>query len=309
MPPPSTYPTLKALKTIEAVIRLKSLTRAAGELNLSVSAVAFQVDNAELVLGAKLVERRGRGLAVSPEAEEMAAQLRAGFETVDKAVERMLLRGKRRRSITVGMLPSFATLWFLPRLHHFSRFNPAVDIRISATERRSNLAEESIDCAIRCGSGAWEGVDAQLLFPQRLAPVCHRSYLQKHGRVRSPKDLKNHIVIIDEQRADEWDAWFASFGLDQPKLTNMQKMEGRDLAFEGVAAGMGIGLLDVSLIRSQLQTGDLVQLSGPSLETGWGHYLLRPAGKQHEPHLSSVLDWIVKEAGAAAEPKHSGGVL
>ncbi len=302
MPPSSSYPTLKALKTVEAVIRLKSLTLAARELNLSVSAVAFQVDNAELALGATLVQRQGRGIAVSPEAEEMAAQLGAGFKLLDNAVERMLLRSTLRRSITVGMFPSFATLWFLPRLHHFSRSNPAVDVRISATERRSNLTEESIDCVIRCGVGPWEGLDARLLFLQRLAPVCHRSYLQRNGRPQSPENLKNHSMIIDEQRADEWEAWFASIGLEQPKLTNIQKVEGRDLAFESATAGVGISLLDVSMIRTQLKTGDLVQIFEPSLETGWGHNLLTETGKQHGPHVTSFLDWITEEAGAAAEP-------
>ena len=90
-------PSLKALRSFEAAARLQSLTLAAQELNVSVSAIAFQVRQVEAGLGQKLLARSGRALAVTESGRSLARELGAAFALIDASVARSRPTGEVRR--------------------------------------------------------------------------------------------------------------------------------------------------------------------------------------------------------------------
>jgi DNA-binding transcriptional LysR family regulator len=290
-------PTLKALHSFEAAARLKSLTRAAAELGVSVSAVAFQVRQVEEGLGAKLLVRSGRSLEVTAEGQKLSAELRRAFAAIDGAVGAFRTAGSERRSVTVSMLSSFASLWLLPRLAAFRRRFPDIEVRISTTEAHADLAAGDIDCAIRCGPGGWEGVNAERLFPQRLAPLCHPAHPAAARREGAPLP-PGRDLIVNALRDDEWAKWFAATGTARAEPPDAQPFEGRELVADAVQAGLGIGLMDVSVFAREIEAGELVQL-GPAVETGWSHYLVRPAQEAVDEGVEAFRAWIMEEIAPA----------
>lgn len=280
-------PSLKALRSFEAAARLESLTLAAQELNVSVSAVAFQVRQVEAVLGCALLRRSGRGLAATESGKALARELGAAFASIDSSLARF--RPGAERTVTVAMLPSFAALWLLPRLAGFKAAHPELEVRILTADRLVNLEAEQVDCAIRCGPGSWPGLRAETLFPQKLAPMCSPAHPAaiKGLSAAAPEDL-----IVNSRHAGEWRDWYSASGIDSADPPRGQRLDGRELIAEAVLAGLGIGLMDVSIFARHLRDGELVQLE-PAVPTGWSHYLVTPQGAAPSRPREAFREWIL----------------
>jgi LysR family glycine cleavage system transcriptional activator len=286
-------PSLKALRSFEAAARLESLTLAAQELNVSVSAVAFQVRQVEAGLGCTLLSRNGRGLAATDAGKALARELGAAFAMIDTSL--LKFRSVSKRVVTVSMLPSFAALWLLPRLACFREAYPDFEVRILTSDRLVNLNAEQVDCAVRAGRGNWLGLRAELLFPQKLAPMCSANHpaVQKGVSGSDPKEL-----IVNSRHPTEWSDWFSAAGISAHAQPSGQFLDGRELVAEAVLAGLGIGLMEVSIFDRHIRDGELVQL-GQALHTGWGHYLVVPEGAPASPPREAFREWILSEAEEA----------
>jgi LysR family glycine cleavage system transcriptional activator len=286
-------PSLKALRSFEAAARLESLTLAAQELNVSVSAVAFQVRQVEAGLECKLLRRDGRGLAATEAGKALARELRAAFAQIDASLASF--RSSAKRVVTVSMLPSFAALWLLPRLAGFRAAYPDYEVQILTSDRRVNLDAEQVDCAIRCGPGDWPGLRADLLFPQRLAPMCSPSHpaVQQGLSAAAQRDM-----IVNSRHDHEWSGWFAAIGVDAPAPPQGQRLDGRELIAEAVLAGLGIALVEAAMFARQVRDGVLVQL-GPAVDTGWSHYLVTPGAASACPPRDAFREWLLSEAKEA----------
>jgi LysR family transcriptional regulator, glycine cleavage system transcriptional activator len=289
-------PSLKALRSFEAAARLESLTLAAQELNVSVSAVAFQVRQVEAGLGRKLLTRSGRALAATEPGKALARELGAAFASIDSSLTRF--RDGAERALTVTMLPSFAALWLLPRLAGFRAAHPEYEVQILTSDRLVNLNAEQVDCAIRCGPGSWPGLPSETLFPQKLAPMCSPAHpaAGKGLSAAAPEDL-----IVNSRHPQEWGEWCSALGLPTPAPPQGQRLDGRELIAEAVLAGLGIGLMDVSIFARHIRDGALVQLDR-AVPTGWSHSLVIPEGAAASPPREAFREWILtkaKEAQAA----------
>ncbi|HYG48767.1 MAG TPA: LysR substrate-binding domain-containing protein [Allosphingosinicella sp.] len=286
-------PSLKALRSFEAAARLESLTLAAQELSVSVSAVAFQVRQVEAGLGCTLLRRNGRGLAATEPGKALARELGAAFAMIDSALSRH--RSGAKRAVTVSMLPSFAALWLLPRLAGFKAAHPEHDVRILTSDRLVNLKAERVDCAIRCGRGNWPGLRAEPLFPQTLAPMCSPAHpaAGKGLSAAAPEDL-----IVNSRHAGEWSDWFSGVGIDAPDPPQGQRLDGRELIAEAVLAGLGIGLMEASIFARHIREGELVQLDR-AVPTGWSHYLVTPDDAPPSRPREAFREWILSSAKEA----------
>lgn len=286
------------MQTLEAVARHRSLSAAAREIGISVSAVAFQLREIEQIVGRKLVARSGGGVSIDPAAAAAAAQMTAPFATL-RASAATLREPPRRRVVRMTMLANFAAIWFLPRLAAFHAANAEIEIEVVTGTRLVDLGAEQLDCGVRCGSGDWPELDCSALFPQRFGPVAHRAYLERAGMPADPAGLARHRLIASHDRIDEWHEWFAEAGAQFPPGAAMHLVDGRDLALAAVRAQAGIALLDLSLIADSLAAGDLVQLFDTALLSGWHHWFVAPAGEA-DPAIARLRDWLLAESRAAA---------
>ena len=80
---------ITALRSFVAVAGTGGVTRAAGVLNLTQSAVSMQLKRIEEVLGAALFDRSGRGIALTDEGELLLSYARRLVSLNDEAVARL----------------------------------------------------------------------------------------------------------------------------------------------------------------------------------------------------------------------------
>src|SRR4029078_7973830 len=83
-------PSLNGLRAFEAAARHLSFTLAAAELNVTQTAISHQIRRLELELGTKLFVRQNRALTLTPEARDYLPGVRAAFNDLKLASERLL---------------------------------------------------------------------------------------------------------------------------------------------------------------------------------------------------------------------------
>ncbi|MEM7529478.1 MAG: LysR family transcriptional regulator [Pseudomonadota bacterium] len=80
---------LTALRSLVTVMDVGGVTRAAQQLNLTQSAVSMQLKRLEEALGQQLLDRSGRGPALTPQGEQMVSYARRLLSLNDEALARV----------------------------------------------------------------------------------------------------------------------------------------------------------------------------------------------------------------------------
>ncbi|MFN5717654.1 MAG: LysR family transcriptional regulator, partial [Bradyrhizobium sp.] len=88
----SRLPSLNGLRAFEAAARHMSFTLAASELNVTQTAISHQIRRLEEELGVRLFIRQNRSLSLTPEAAEYLPGVRAAFNDLRLATDRLLRR-------------------------------------------------------------------------------------------------------------------------------------------------------------------------------------------------------------------------
>src|ERR1051325_12045027 len=107
-------PSLNGLRAFEAAARHMSFTLAASERNVTQTAISHQIRRLEEELGIQLFIRQNRALSLTPEAKEYLPGIRAAFNDLRLATDR-LKRRDNDHVLTVSTLASLAAKWLLPR--------------------------------------------------------------------------------------------------------------------------------------------------------------------------------------------------
>ncbi|CAN7656248.1 LysR substrate-binding domain-containing protein [Mesorhizobium sp. LjRoot246] len=284
---------LNGLRAVETVARLGSLAAAAGELNVSVSAVSQQISRTEKQLGQALFERTTSGLVLTEFGALFASRLGAGFRELAQAVA--LADEATQCTLVVSVAPAFASKWLLPRLsRHFDR-HPNVLLRIDASVRLANLDHSDIDIAIRLGDGKWPGGRAELLLAQEVFPVCAPAIAQK---LKSIEDLAQTCAITDERAMINWESWFETAGV--PPVTFLKGARFTDpmLCLESAIAGHGVMLGWQLLAADALADGRLVAPFGIRAQSGLGYWLVTSSTKAESRKVRDFKAWIREEIEA-----------
>ena len=97
---------LSAVRIFEAAARRRSFKAAAGELNLSPSAVSHALRKMEETLGVALFERVGQGIAPTPAGEALRDHVGRAFAELDRGFDLVANRGPQL--LRLHCAPSFA---------------------------------------------------------------------------------------------------------------------------------------------------------------------------------------------------------
>ncbi len=166
-------PSLNGLRAFEAAARHGSFVGAAAELNVTQAAVSRMVRLLEERFGFQLFERRPNGLDLTPQGKALQPGLTSAFDAIAGIAEQVTAM-RTTPVLTLGVGPSFAVRWLIPRLRGFYEQHPEIDVRLS-TGGAINPFRDDWTCGILLGDGNWEGYESELLFTTDLFPVCSKA--------------------------------------------------------------------------------------------------------------------------------------
>jgi LysR family glycine cleavage system transcriptional activator len=289
-------PSLNGLRAFEAAARHLSFTQAAAELNVTQTAISHQIRRLEEELGIRLFLRKNRALALTPKARDYLPGVRAAFNDLRLATDR-LLRKDDDHVLTVSTLASLAAKWLLPRLTAFQEAHPGIDVRITTSTALVDFGGGDVDAAIRYGRGNWQGLRAEWLMADDFFPVCSPALLNGKRPLKCPEDLREHVLLHTSTNNDDWRQWLTAAGLP----SDISKPPGItfDLILMTVQAaidGIGVAMGRTSYVQDDIAKGRLVVPFKIALPADAGFYLVFPEGVPEPPKLGAFRQWLLASA-------------
>lgn len=296
---------LVQLRSLEAVVRLGGVGRAARALNLAQPTVSTQLKELASALGLVLFEPRGRSLVPTPIGHRLALAARAmgaawqAFED-DAAALQGLRRGRLRLAAVT------TTEYFLPDLlGPFARQYPGIEIE---------LAVENRDAVVARLERGDDELAAMMLPPTHL-PLARWPFLENplviiapadHALARRRRlklaDLTGEPLLAREAgsgtRAAAEQA-FAAQGVDWPPRMALGSNEA---VKHGVRAGLGLAVLSRhTLVRDPSAEGlAVLPVAGFPLRRQW-HLVWRQDRALSLP-ARTLLDDLRTRLGVKARP-------
>src|SRR3984893_4204186 len=111
-------PSLNGLRAFEAAGRHGSFTAAATELNVTQAAVSRMVRLLEQRLGFMLFRRHANALELTPHGRAFLSGLTDSFDSIARLAEQVAAM-RAGPVLTVGVPPTLAVNWLIPRLPGF----------------------------------------------------------------------------------------------------------------------------------------------------------------------------------------------
>jgi DNA-binding transcriptional LysR family regulator len=146
---------MDVLRTFVTGFELGSFARAAERLGRSQSAVSTQLRKLEEQVGQPLVQKAGRGLALTPAGESMLGYAKRLLDLNDEAIDR--LRGTELEGwARLGLAQDFAESWLPAVLKRFARAYPRVRIEVQVglgAQLVEKTLKGDLDIALVWGDG------------------------------------------------------------------------------------------------------------------------------------------------------------
>jgi len=281
---------LGSLQAFVAAARAGNLTRAAGQLNLTVSALSHQLKKLETRLDRRLFERGPRGVKPTTEGQRLLDAVGPHLESIERALGNLKVRAGD--SLAVTTLPSMASSWLIPRLGRYSALHPEVQLSLHSSVSVVDFEADPIDAAVRFGPGNWPGVIAEHLFDDWLTPVVSPALLEKHGT--PTLDRLGAWPLLGDP-SDRWRIWFERFGGAAPRRY-VASFSDSEMLLRAAAEGIGIALGRLTLAQALMDAGRVVTLTACRLRSDFSHYLVYPKRSAEHPGLQSFRAWLLAEA-------------
>lgn len=296
-------PPLAALRAFSAFAETGNVVQAGAALNVSHAAISQQLRALETHMGAALLDRSGRALALTADGEHLARALQLGFTAIQAAVQDISAAGAAR-PLHVTCTPLFAAHWLMPRLAGFQAEHPEIDLVLDPSGGLVELKPGGVDIALRFGEGQWPGLEAMLLLPSAMVVIAAPGLLGGR-RVAAPEDLLD-LPWLEELGTSEASHWLQSRGVQQALRGPRTRLPG-NLLMQAVRAGQGVAVSVRRFVEEDLKSGRLIELFAE--EGARGYYIVTRPGVLR-PEARKLVAWLRRQAepvsGGAAVQQDTG---
>lgn len=289
---PRILPNLSQLEAFEATARLGTVSRAASELSLTQSAVSRQILALEAALGVALFVRVRKRLALTEAGLSYLEEVRASLSGLEAATEALRAARGRGGVLNLGVPPTFAAAWLVPRLGGFQAAYPEIRVRLATRLEPFDFTFDPLDAAIHFGGPDWPGGTTELLAHEDRAAVAAPALAE---RLASAEDVAKAPRIQITSRPFAWREWFEAFGLVEPATPARLHVDTFAMAAEAVFAGLGAAVLPIFAVAGALAEGRVRLVLDQRLRGEQAYYLATPAGRGAHYPLAAFRAWLTRE--------------
>ena len=233
---------IDAMQAFVAVADLQGFAPAARKLGMSPSGVTRLIAALEDRLGARLLQRTTRQVALTDVGARYLERVRRILADVEEAegsaqAERTRPSGRLVVSAPIG----FGRLHVSPVMSAYLTRYPEVSGELRLSDRMINLVEDGVDLAIRIGHLADSTLVGRHVGEMRRIVVASSGYLKRHGEPRTPQAIASHQTIQFGATAAQPDWHFVEGGKEvrvacTPRLTT----NSADAAIQHAEQGGGL---------------------------------------------------------------------
>jgi len=302
-------PSLQALLCFESAAKHCSYTYAAQELFLSQSAISRQIQQLEEQLGLALFTRTRYGVELTLAGEQYYKNIKPLLSGIEQTTLDLIAHKGHGGTLKLGVVPTFATRWLLPRLNDFNEIYPEITIHLETSTKPFLFSEHIFDAAIYTGTHAqianWPGAKIHYLMEEDVVPVCSPKLIEKFFPELSQNHQGTHYHLSVEQIASLpllqqttrpyiWKEWFDYAGYIHPAPMDGQRHELFSMLAVAATHHMGVALVPQNLLEKELAAGDLVIASDLKLLGARAYYFVY-SEQQKSPLISKFVEWLEQQ--------------
>jgi len=298
---------LRAMQSFVRVVEAGGFSAVAEESDTTQSAISKQIAALERELGARLLTRTTRSLALTEEGARYFEQARrlvaeiAEAESIVRAGEQELT-GWLRVAASVG----FGRLKLMPLVQSFLEEHPRVKIDLRLNDGFVDLVEQGIDVAVRLGAMQDSGLVARRIGTSPRWLIAHRNYLRrlpKGGKApKTPEDLADHncVVYTEVPWRNAWTVTAGPGAREPLGSARVIRVEGNlqtnssEVIRAAVLAGMGIGFAPTWLFEAELASGQVQHLLPDWEATAIPIHLVSPRERRESAKVKAFADHVAK---------------
>ncbi len=280
-------PSLNGLRAFEAAARHGSFVAAGEELHVTQAAISRMVRLLEERLGFPLFDRLPNGLVLTQQGRALQPGLTSAFDAI-AAITEQVAAIRTTPVLTVGVGPSFAVRWLIPRLAHFNHAHPEIEVRL-ATGGAINPFKDDWTCGIRLGDGDWPGYEAEPLFSADLFPVCSAALAE---RLKQPSDLAKEVLLQVVHSPEDWPLWFAAADVKLRTKMLGPTFDNYAMALQAALDGVGVAIGLRAYVQDDVAAGRLVAPFPLAVPKGRAWYLVYRPYRREDQNLATFRNWL-----------------
>ena len=312
---------LRALRVFARVIDEGSFAGAARALDLAPAVVTRLIAELEDHLGARLIQRTTRSLALTPVGERYLERVRLILADLDEAESRVQAAAEEPRGHLRVLAPSaFSTHQLARHLPAFHAAYPRITLALTTSTHLGGPDEhhDVTILALRDAPGDGDFV-ARRLATSEVILCAAPDHLARAGHPGSPEDLARHRLLLPPASMLQRDITFhrpadrRTVRIAAPRRPLLTTAHG-DTLLSAAVAGLGITGLPSMVAEGPLRDGRLVQVLPGWQAMSLGLWLTMPTRK-HVPVRTRVFwDFLLRTFGGEdrdpwqAHPRCSGAV-
>ncbi|RUX20504.1 LysR family transcriptional regulator [Mesorhizobium sp. M2A.F.Ca.ET.042.01.1.1] len=233
---------LDAMSLFVATVEAGSLSAAARHASVPLATVSRKLSDLEKHLKTRLLNRSTRRLALTDAGQSYFAACRRILDEVNEAERTAAGEYSSPTGELVITAPVvFGRLHVLPVITDFLAVYPQVDVRLTLSDRITQLVEEHIDLALRIGELPDSAMVAIRVGSIRRIVCASPAYLASHGTPEKPSELAGHSCVTFEGLASPA-TW--SFGAGKTETTipvrSRLQVNTAEAAIDAAIAGLGL---------------------------------------------------------------------
>jgi len=287
---------LRDLAAFVAVARYRNFRRAAVEQRMSASSLSQRMRALEQRLGARLLNRTTRSVALTEAGERLLQRLAPALRDVAEAT----LDVRKMRDVPSGRLringPEPALrLVLAPMVAPFLKRYPEIRLEIVADSSLIDIVSEGFDAGIRYEETlAQDMVAISLGPPERYVLVAAPSFLAGRPRLKTPKDLPGLPCIVTRFRSGVLLPWEFRKGTRAVKIipTGPLTASHPELQLRAAIDGLGYLMALEGYARAAIASGQLVSLLDDWLPSFPGPFLYYPGRRERPPSLAAFVAFV-----------------
>jgi len=287
---------LTGVTVLDAVIASGGFSKAADALGMSSSGVSHAIARLEARLGARLLDRTTRSVALTDEGRRFYERVRPSLEEIEEAaVDASSAAARVRGRLRVNIDPFFSRLVLAGKLGGFLAKYPELALEMITREHVGDLVADGVDVAVRFGEPISASLIARKLADIQILTVASPRYLKRHGRPQVPQDLPRHSCIDfrDPQTGRPYDWEFHRNGRILPiKVASRLMLSDAGTMLTECLAGTGICQVLAIAVKDQLAKGRLVNLFPDWADETFPLYALYPSRHHPAAKVRAFIDFV-----------------
>lgn len=283
-----------AMEVFRAVVDCGSFARAAVQLQISAASTSRNVAELERHLGATLLRRSTRSVALT----EIGAQYYIHCcDILERIAEAEGVASETKSDLSgrlrISMPTTFGLRYVAPLIDGFLKRYPLIEADLWFSDQIIDFVEDSFDIAIRVSRDLKTSLIARQLGKVRLAIVAAPDYLARRGVPRTPDELREHDCLTYAY-ASYGDTWrFEKDGVEYvTSVKSTFRANSGDMVRLACLNGAGVSIQPTFIVGDDLRSGALVAVLGDYQTAVCEAYAVYPVDGRRSARTRAFVDYI-----------------